>query len=68
MLNKLEIPNKINKNGIIIEGKGIRQFYERVGFSKQVKMTKGSFEGYDKNSVLVQALIGEISLIRAISK
>ncbi len=52
MLEKLAIPSKIAKDTIRIEGKGIRIFRDKIGFRKNVKMSTGNFEGYNKNSVL----------------
>jgi hypothetical protein len=57
MLEKLNIPSKIEKNTIRIKGKGIRIFRDKIGFRKNVKMSTGNFEGYDKNSVLEVMII-----------
>lgn len=57
MLLDLDIRSRYNSGSITIEGYAIETFNEKVGFSKGVKVNKGNYKGYDKQSVLEVMLI-----------
>jgi hypothetical protein len=57
MLDLLEIPNRIDRTSLRIVGKGITRFHEKIGFGNNVKMTKGKYQDFDKNSVLEVMII-----------
>jgi hypothetical protein len=62
MLDSLNVPNTEDVESIRIIGKGIEIFRDKIGFGENVKMSKGKFEGYDKNSVLeVMILTNELT-------
>jgi hypothetical protein len=48
----LEILSRYCLGKITIEGHAIKKFNEKIGFSKGVKVSKGIYKGYDKQSVL----------------
>lgn len=52
LLFDLEILSRYNSGNIIIEGHAIKHFNEKIGFSKGVKLSRGIYKGYDKQSVL----------------
>lgn len=52
MLFDLGILNRYSSGNIVIEGHAIELFNEIVGFSRGVKVSRGIYKGYDKQSVL----------------
>lgn len=52
MLFDQGILSRYNSGSVTIEGYAINEFNEKIGFSKGVKVSKGHYEGYDKQSVL----------------
>lgn len=63
MVDILSIPNTIDRDAIRISGRGIPLFHDQVGFGKNVKMSRGKYRGFDKNSVLeIMLLINEMTV------
>jgi hypothetical protein len=52
MLFDLGIQSRYTSGEIKIEGNAISEFNEIIGFSREVKVNKGIYKGYDKQSVL----------------
>ena len=52
MLFDLGIRSRYSSGNIVIEGHAIKIFNEKIGFSKGVKVSRGTYKGYDKQTIL----------------
>ena len=52
MLFDQGILSRYHSGSVTIEGHAVNEFNEKIGFSKGVKVSKGHYKGYDKQSVL----------------
>lgn len=57
MLFDLGIRSRYSSGNIVIEGHAIEIFNEKIGFSKGVKASRGTYKGYDKQSILEVMLL-----------